>query len=93
MRFVLTSLIICLVLYGIKADWSTPTSPSSLSNCSGSEEYSLLSTSSDVSFQSLYNEKEVPLTYPEWLHLIEQLNPPGNLDSSFIVYPVWDSSC
>lgn len=92
MRFILASFFICLLLYGIKADWIT-SSPPATSTCQNKDEYSLSSSAPDVSLESLYNEREVPLTYPEWLHLVEQLNPPSNLSSSFIVYPVWDSAC
>lgn len=92
MRFVLTAFIMCVILYGIKADWMTTDGPI-VSPCPSTEEYSLATSHASTSLESLYEQEDIPLSYVEWLQLIEQLNPPSNLSSDMIVYPVWETSC
>lgn len=92
MRFVLTALFLCVTFYGTKLDW-TDQEVTSSSACTSIETYRLSSTHTNVSLEKLFEQENIPVSSNEWIHLIEQLNPPSNFSSDMIVYPVWDTSC
>ncbi|OZS78837.1 hypothetical protein CF394_04685 [Tetzosporium hominis] len=72
MRYILASLTICLLCYAVQVDLSkTPET----TLCDPLSEYSLEIASPAGSLEEVYATSNAPISFLEWTHLLNQLNP------------------
>lgn len=87
MRYILASLTVCLLCYAVQVDLSkTP----EITLCDSLSEYTLEIASPSDSLEGVYATSNAPVSFLEWTHLLNQLNPnERNFSNRSFVYPYW----
>lgn len=87
MRYILASLTICLLCYAVQVDLSKK---SSTTLCEPLSDYKLEIASPTASLEEVFATSNALISFIEWTHLLNQLNPnERNFSNHSFVYPYW----